>query len=502
MGVFNPALAGQGIASGSFVSPNVSKMTLATNYLDLSSEAGKGWAQQYVPELYEQEVDRYGNRTISGFLNAISAEFPTTSDEIVWSEQGRLHLAYSADGQASATKYVITDTKDIDTGSAVNHGLRIGQTVVIQHHPGTSNKVFKGIVTAVTANGADVEAYGGADIGTTLSDTTKRTCKFFVYGSEFNKGADTMPGSIEPKFESRQNNLMIIKDHFEINGSDVSQIGWIEVAGEAGQNGYLWYLKSLGDTRARFNDYLEMSMVEAEKVVGRTGFLIGDNDAVDPLIGKNQGSEGLFKAIEDRGITANNVVDEFATSGSGVAATDGINDFDILLGELDKQGAIEENMLYLDRTANLVVDDMLAGLSSGAQGGTAYGIFNNSEDMALNLGFTGFRRGSYDFYKTDWKYLNDSSTRGAFTKSAGNTVDGVLIPAGTTSVYDSQVGANARRPFLHVRYRASNMDDRKMKSWVTGSVGAATSGVDKMEVHYLSERCLIVQAANNFVLLK
>ena len=124
-------------------------------------------------------------------------------------------------------------------------------------------------------------------------------------------------------------------------------------------------------------------------------------------------------------------------------------------------------------------------------------IRDSSEDMALNLGFTGFRRGSYDFYKTDWKYLNDASTRGL---TGG--VAGVLVPAGTTSVYDQSLGRNMRRPFLHVRYRASQTDNRKMKTWVTGSVGAATSGDDKMEVHYLSERCLVVQAANNFVLFK
>ena len=495
MGAYSP---GSYPAADSIVQPSVNKMSLATNYLDLSSEAGKGWAQQYVPDLYEQEVDRYGNRTISGFLNAISAEFPTTSDEIVWSEQGRLHLAYECTLTPSSTTGAITATKNIDTGEAQNHGVRVGQTLVVQY--GTS-KVFKAIVTAIpSASSLTIEAYGNANLNTLLGVTdTAAASKFFVYGSEFNKGADTMPGSIEPNFKSFNNNLMIIKDHFEINGSDVSQIGWIEVSGEAGQNGFLWYLKSLGDTRARFNDYLEMTMVEAEKVVGSSRFASGDNDTVDPLIANNKGSEGLFKAIEERGIVAQDVVDTATVAENG---TDGIDDFDVLLAELDKQGGIEENMLYLDRTANLVVDDMLAGLSSGAQGGTAYGIFNNSEDMALNLGFTGFRRGSYDFYKTDWKYLNDSSTRGAFTKSAGNTIDGVLIPAGTTSVYDAQVGANARRPFLHVRYRASNMDDRKMKSWVTGSVGAATSGVDKMEVHYLSERCLIVQAANNFVLLK
>jgi len=145
---------------------------------------------------------------------------------------------------------------------------------------------------------------------------------------------------------------------------------------------------------------------------------------------------------------------------------------------------------------------MLASLSAGANGGTAYGLFDNSEDMALNLGFTGFRRGSYDFYKTDWKYLNDASTRGALATAAAS-IEGALIPAGTSTVYDQILGTNIRRPFLHVRYRASQADDRRMKTWLTGSVGGAfTSDLDAMEVNFLSERCLCVQAANNFVLFK
>ena len=58
-----------------------------------------------------------------------------------------------------------------------------------------------------------------------------------------------------------------MKDYYEISGSDASQIGWVEVSGEEGQSGYLWYLKAEGDTRARFTDYLEMQMLEAEKTV-------------------------------------------------------------------------------------------------------------------------------------------------------------------------------------------------------------------------------------------
>ena len=154
--------------------------------------------------------------------------------------------------------------------------------------------------------------------------------------------------------------------------------------------------------------------------------------------------------------------------------------------------------MFLDRKTSLGVDNMLAAQNSYGGGGTSYGVFNNSEDMALNLGFSGFRRGSYDFYKTDWKYLNDSTTRGLI-----NDVEGVIVPAGTSTVYDQTLGKNIARPFLHVRYRASEADDRRMKSWVTGSVGGNyTSEEDAMNVHFLSERLLCVQGANNFVLLK
>ena len=259
----------------------------------------------------------------------------------------------------------------------------------------------------------------------------------------------------------------------------MAQIGWVEVATEDGTSGYLWYLKAESETRLRFEDYLEMSVVEGELAAAGSGAATAGV----------KGTQGLFAAIKDRG----NV-------NAGFTAAAGLTDFDAILKNLDTQGAIEENMLFLNRQTSLDFDDMLAAISSGAEGGTAYGLFENSEEMALNLGFSGFRRGSYDFYKTDWKYLNDASTRGGFATTAA-AIEGVLVPAGTSTVYDQILGTNIRRPFLHVRYRASQADDRRMKSWLTGSAGGAyTSDLDAMEVNFLSERCLCVQAANNFVL--
>ena len=156
--------------------------------------------------------------------------------------------------------------------------------------------------------------------------------------------------------------------------------------------------------------------------------------------------------------------------------------------------------MFVNRATSLAMDDMLASMNSYGAGGTSYGVFDNEEDMALNLGFSGFRRGSYDFYKSDIKYLNDKGTRGGLNDTVTN-IRGVVIPAGVSSVYDESLGKNLKRPFLHVRYRASETDNRKMKTWVTGSVGAATSALDAMQLHMLSERCLITQGANNFMLM-
>ena len=476
-------MAGQVNATPGFdLQPSASQVPLSTNYI-----TNFDFLNQYLPDTYEKEFERYGNRTISSFLRMVGAEMPSNSDLIKWAEQGRLHTKYvnclSTGAAADDTATIgVNDTlvpANQAAGQASQIAVRVGQTVmVIGNAGGGSNKA---IVTAVnTAAGTfDVAYYeaGGQAFG------AAEVCTVFIYGSEFKKGTNGMQGSLEAEDVIFENSPIIIKDKYSVSGSDMAQIGWIEVTTENGASGYLWYLKSEHEARLRFEDQLEMAMIEAVKdaqtasgSAGGAGF---------------KGSEGLFAAIEDRGMIYNDA--NFGASGGA-----GLAEFDNILAELDKQGAIEENMLFLDRATSLSIDNMLAAQNSYGTGGTSYGVFNNSEDMALNLGFSGFRRGSYDFYKTDWKYLNDSTTRGLI-----DDIDGIIVPTGTSTVYDQNLGKNIARPFLHVRYRASEADDRKMKSWITGSVGGNyTSAADEMNVHFLSERALCVQAANNFVLLK
>ena len=263
-------------SSGAFppsLIPHQKKQALSTNYLSFTGGAGAGdsdtFAQQYLPELYEAEVERYGNRTISAFLRMVGAEMPMSSDQVVWSEQNRLHISY-----ANCT---INGTAGIDISLEDNKScaIRVGSTIVVSDG---LNSV-KAYVNAVGALGGGpptntctitVDTYGVANLttGTGLSNTD--AVKVFVYGSEFSKGTNGMEtfnvaasnaqevSAIDPAFKQFSNSPIILKDFYEVSGSDTAQIGWVEVATEDGTSGYLWYLKSESETRLRFDDYLSL----------------------------------------------------------------------------------------------------------------------------------------------------------------------------------------------------------------------------------------------------
>ena len=461
--------------------PSAQQVPLSTNYI-----TNFDFLNQYLPDTYEKEFERYGNRTISSFLRMVGAEMPSNSDLIKWAEQGRLHTKYTSVGSNGllgddSVTFQVNDT-GVPAFTANNAvAVRVGQTVMIVQNDGSGSN--KAIVTAVTAasNQFTVGFYEAGGLVTTGTGPANADVTVFIYGSEFKKGTEGMEGSLESDDFIFENSPIIIKDKYAVSGSDMAQIGWVEVTTENGANGYLWYLKSEHETRLRFDDYLETSMIEAVPAEAASGALAADA----------KGSEGIFYVVNNRG----NVW------GGGSPTT--LAEWDTVVSRLDKQGAIEENVVFVNRELSFDIDDMLAGLNgystTGAANFASFGLFDNDKDMALNLGFTGFRRG-YDFYKSDWKYLNDPTMRGGLGSEA---VNGLLVPAGSTSVYDQVMGKNAKRPFLHVRYRASETEDRRYKTWITGSAGGAqTSSLDAMEVHFLSERAVCTLGANNFFLFQ
>ena len=334
MGVLSPQF-------GSLI-PSPKKQTLVDNYLNFADGGGNDFAQQYLPEIYEAEVERYGNRTIGGFLRMVGAEMPMMSDQVVWSEQNRLHISYdnvsvSGSGANNGSRLTIV---------GADNAVFINQTIVVMD-PNDPSFTVKCIVSDSGANtgsalGAlviDAVPYTRAKINANVA-AGMTGLKMFVYGSEFGKGStlDNSTGqSVEPQLSVFSNKPIIIRDRYAVSGSDTAQIGWVEVAAEDGTSGYLWYLKAEGETRLRFEDYLEMAMIEGELANGAQATAIRTAITSFPgTAGAGQiGTEGLFAAINNGG----NVLSGFAGS---------LQDFDSVLQLLDSQGAIEENMLFLD----------------------------------------------------------------------------------------------------------------------------------------------------------
>ena len=212
--------------------PAPQKQTLSTNYLDLSSASNAGWGQQYVPDLMEKEAEVFGPRTISGFLAQVSAEEAMTADQVVWSEQGRLHLSYKGTViTAGSTNGTFTVTADIDGNSitAADHGVRTNDIVLI---------ASAGIVTPCLVVDSDtaviqVEPFDKADLTGHATGTGAST--ILVVGSEYAKGTSYNDGNFasansrtpanEPAFKTFTNKPIIMKDYYEVSGSDASRIG-------------------------------------------------------------------------------------------------------------------------------------------------------------------------------------------------------------------------------------------------------------------------------------
>lgn len=437
------------------VTPSSTKSVLKSNYISLFD-----YSSQEAPETHDEIANIYGKQSVSGMLYKLQAESGFASDKVIWTEEGRLHTVYN---DVARTGNVFTKA---------GHVFRLNETV---HISDGSNK-RRGVIIAKDNDTFEVAPYKSA--GFSALGTTGITV--FVDGSEHLKGTSGAQGSLESDFTILDNKPIILKDKYEVNGSDATQIGWVKTS----EGGWLWYLESERDTRRRWEDRLETSMIlgeraEAGSVAEANGFT---------------GTEGMFEAIRKRGNTFQGLLSD-------------IDDVDTVVKRFDAQGKLEDYMFYVDRDQSLEIDNMLGQLNAGYADGISYGMFDNSKDMAVNLGFKGFTRGSYNFFKTDWKLLNDPTLLGAVAAAAGK-VRGVLIPVGTKEVYEGEYngqggGEKTRVPYLQSKYRVAGQENRKYKTWVTGTVGGVyTDDEDVMKVHHLSERMLCTAGANNFMLFE
>ena len=429
-------------------------------------------------EVMPNLVETYGDQGITGFLKLTGAiNSGGSSDQIDWWEMGRRHktLAYtSGNTSISGTSHAIC------SDAAVTAGLQAND-VVMDKETGVRFIVKSGgFGTGVASEVHLVKLNGDTVVENTDLDASAGGT-LIVLGNMYSQGSNQPTAFTDASANKFSNPFMIVKDRYEVNGSQATNIGWVNVGGGE----YRWYMKGEQEARARFEDRREMMMLLGEKR--------GD-DAITTGAGLDNelaGSEGYFAAIEARGINVSN---------ANSNPLDSFSEFDDIIMELDKQGAPSEYAMYVNRKQDLAIDDMLAtGIATGVTAGLPgqFGAFNNSADMAVQLGFKSFTRGGYTFHKHDWKLLNDPTLLGA-----SNYVQGAMIPL--SQVTDARSGMKA--PALSMYYKEANGYNREMEHWVTGSILGHTNngdvGTDNAVFHYRSEIALCTRAANQHVMIK
>ena len=417
------------------------------------------------PDNRDLLIQTYGDQGITGFLELTGAvKNAGTADEVQYWEEGRLHktVAYS-----SVTNGVVTVADNTPSVVRLNDVLLFSDgTRAVVTDEDTSGTTF----TTIPLDGTAASAFDLASADTAV-----------IIGNIYAQGTDQPTAFYNTDVTKRINPFLITKETYQVNGSQATNIGWIDANGNGD---YRWYVKGEMDTRKRFMNQREMMMLFSEAV---TDTATADADTVALASGSVPGSEGYFQAVERRGIETTGDFDSMA-------------DMDNIILLLDKQGAPSEYAMYVNTQTSLNMDDMVAaGIATSVTAGLPgqFGAFQNSSDMAVQLGFKSFTRGGYTFHKHDWKLLNDPTLLGAFGTPL---YKGAMVPM--SMVADAKTGVKA--PALEMNYKSANGYSREMEHWVTGGgvLGYQTNGEDLAKFHYRSECNLITRAANQHVILK
>ena len=176
----------------------------------------------------------------------VGAELPMTSDQVIWSEQNRLHIAYDGCANGGAA-----NTITIPVAADINNVVSPQQTIVVMDNFGGESKCLVVTSDLRTAAGGGtgvltVLPYGSATLAT---EGLVGVVKIFVYGSEYPKGTNTTIApsaagvaqaangdfpiaTVTPEFTQFSNKPIIIRSQYSINGSDTCLLYTSDAADE------------------------------------------------------------------------------------------------------------------------------------------------------------------------------------------------------------------------------------------------------------------------------
>lgn len=432
------------VADSRFFDPNHNIKATTGNYQNLYN-----FADQFFPHLKHELIAIWGNQNLTGFLETFAMEETLNADTTYWSEDGRRRRMHT--GVTRATNVFTLN----------GHSIRVNDYIYVSDITGTT--LNYGLVTATTtntftANNQDAAAW---TVGTS-------GLRVVAIGSEFQKGTSGKAAALTREVSIYSTSPVIKKDMYEEIGSNIPNVAWIY---DPNNNPY-WYIREEQESMFRFLD-----ACEAQMILQNT---LNTNSAL--VAAGYKGTQGLFPAIRARG---NNF--------QGFIST--IDEMDEIVTRFDKINGEQYNGMFLSTPHSLQIDDTLSEINQYDANAANYGIFGNDESksMIMNLGFKGFYRGGYEFYKQTWKFLKDATMFNPDNFDASNRNHGILVPLGQTAIRN-EIENNMIDyvPFLTMLYKGKPGYSRKLVTTFHGSqlVPDATDTRDVYGINWLTESCL------------
>ncbi len=432
------------------LTPSVTKTPTPQNYLDLSQ---MNYYRNELPAFISKQVyGRYGSQQLDTFMERKGLKMALASDVATWMEEDRL------------TQLITGATRVGDVFTSANHTFRVTEILTVFNADGTVLK--KGRITAVTATTFTAICGNGAGWGTL--GTATLTC--YTGTNELLKGSTGMPESLNTTYQQFTARPSRVAEMVSDNRTNLTQDSWVSVKAPDGTIGNLWYDVNKNGCEARFRNAREKSHFDSEDWTG------------DLLTAGYKGREGILSSMEQGNVYSGLVSNLVDSRG--------------MVDRLNKQGQLPNNTIYGNLDLCFGLDSFLAAQNINGQ---AFGMFDNADNMKLDLSFTGFKLGTYAFNYGGLRILDDPLGHGA--RVGVTKVNGFLIPDGSQSVKDVLTGVMSPKPMLHVLYRAKGSENRDyemvVRDWAKG-----TSLTDTITTEFQSEQATVLIGRNNTILFK
>lgn len=407
---------------------------------------------QYMPELIPQLHFMFGRGSITQFVGAVAKKDTYASDLVEWAEQGRLHGILKG----------VTWTGSTFT-SPTNHNLRVGERIKISNGVDPEGQATVASITSATVFVVTNDLTTAFPAG---------TVEIVAFSNSFRQGTNPFDNGKNWNPYFRQNFSQIIKETYTTPNSKLAQKIWLETP-----NGPVWVNFEVENTRLSFLNYIEMTHVFHTRA--QEGSATVTANTTEP------GMKGIIQQVEERGNIANERIQT-------------IDDLDEIGLRLLEQGGCSEVTVWSDFEQNRLFNNMMANQNAGYFGGSNYGLFQNSADMALKLDFKSVERAGVTYNFTPWKILNDPSLFGA--NNFRNTgVACLVVPAGMTMVTEN--GMAVERPYLSVSDRSYDGYSRGMVIDVFGPKGTKQKK-DSTDIEMLTEQTNRVVGANKYIVAR